>query len=205
MALDTPTLLIASGVAAIVLAVLWRMTARHLAVSRLVRCLRGDPQAIERARAASSLIDPWRDAEAAAIAGAFRAVGIHRADQAFGHQVLVLPAHAAPFLATISTSCSALAAILGFAAITAFIVRGPLPRRLTAFAAATLVVLLCNFIRIGLSIFVGMRTDAQGLTVFHDWVGTAFGLLYVLAGFTLYLWVLLPSNRTLLQEHLHGA
>jgi len=57
MALDTPTLLIAGGVAAIVLAVLWRMTARHLAVSRLVRCLRGDPQAIERARAASSLID----------------------------------------------------------------------------------------------------------------------------------------------------
>ena len=59
----------------------------------------------------------------------------------------------------------------------------------------------CNFLRIGLSTYVGVRTSAQGLTVFHDWVGTAFGLLYVLAGFTLYLWVLLPSNRTLLKEY----
>lgn len=150
------------------------------------------------------LINPWRDAEASIIAGFFGRLGLNRADQAFGHQILVLPSHSAPFLATISTSCSALAAVLGFAAISAFIVQGPVPRRVTAFAASALVVLLCNFIRIGLSMYVGMRTDAQGLTVFHDWVGTAFGLLYVLAGFTLYLWVLLPSNRTLLQEHRNG-
>jgi len=151
------------------------------------------------------LINPWRDAEASIVAGGFGALGLNRADQAFGHQILVLPSHSAPFLATISTSCSALAAVLGFGAISAFIVRGPAARRLTAFAAAGLVVLLCNFLRIGLSMYVGMRTDAQGLTVFHDWVGTAFGLLYVLAGFTLYLWVLLPSNRVLLQEHLDGT
>jgi exosortase/archaeosortase family protein len=150
------------------------------------------------------LINPWRDAEASVIAGLFRSLGLDRADQVFGHQILVLPSHAAPFLATISTSCSALAAILGFGAITAFIVRGPASRRLAAFAAAAVVVLLCNFLRIGLSLYVGLRTDAQGLTVFHDWVGTAFGLLYVLAGFTLYLWVLLPSNRILLREHLDG-
>ena len=41
--------------------------------------------------------------------------------------------------------------------------------------------------------------------MFHDWVGTAFGLLYVLAGFTLYLWVLLPSNKTLLKECANGG
>jgi hypothetical protein len=39
------------------------------------------------------------------------------------------------------------------------------------------------------------------MTVFHDWVGTAFGLLYVLGAFTLYLWVLLPSNRRLVKEY----
>lgn len=151
------------------------------------------------------LINPWRDVEASVIGSLFSALGFHRADQTFGHQILVLPSHAAPFLATISTSCSALAALLGFGTITAFIVRGPVARRLAAFAAAAAVVLLCNFLRIGLSMYVGMRTDAQGLTVFHDWVGTAFGLLYVLAGFTLYLWVLLPSNRTLLAEHRDGG
>jgi len=147
------------------------------------------------------LIDPWRDWEARVLASMFRAFGVQGASQAFGNQILVLPHHATPFLATISPSCSALAAILGFGAISAFVVRGSVQRRLLAFSAASLVVLCCNFLRIGLSMYVGLRTDAQGLTVFHDWVGTAFGILYVLGGFTLYLWVLLPSNRALLKEH----
>jgi exosortase/archaeosortase family protein len=151
------------------------------------------------------LIDWWRDYEAKTLAAMFSAVGIHGADQAFGHQILVLPVHASPFLATISPSCSALAAILGFGAISAFVVRGTWRRRLAAFAAASLVVLVCNFLRIGLSMYVGLHTNAQGLTVFHDWVGTAFGILYVLGGFTLYLWVLLPSNRTLLKEYSHAT
>lgn len=150
------------------------------------------------------LIDPWRNGEASLIASFFRAMGTQRASQAYGSQILVLPNHASPFLATISPSCSALAAILGFATITIFIVRGDPRRRLLAFLAAAAVVMACNFLRIGLSMYVGMRTDAQGLTVFHDWAGTAFGLLYVLAGFTLYLWVLLPSNRRLLKERSNG-
>ena len=95
--------------------------------------------------------------------------------------------------------------MLGFAAISLFIVGGSLQRRFLAFLAAALVVLACNFLRIGLSTYIGVRTSAQGMTVFHDWVGTAFGLLYVLAGFTLYLWVLLPSNRTLLKEYGHAV
>jgi len=148
-----------------------------------------------------ALIDPWRDYEAKVLAAMFGAIGVQNASQAFGNQILVLPQHATPFLATISPSCSALAAILGFGAISAFVVRGPISRRLLAFSAASLVVLACNFLRIGLSMYVGLRTDAQGLTVFHDWVGTAFGILYVLGGFTLYIWVLLPGNRALLKEH----
>jgi exosortase/archaeosortase family protein len=147
------------------------------------------------------LITPWRNVEANWIGSLFGALGLDRASQSFGNQVLVLPEHSSPFLATISPSCSALAAVLGFAAVTLFVVRGDPRRRFFAFAAAAGVVILCNFIRIGLSMYVGVRLGAQGLTVFHDWVGTAFGLLYVLAGFTLYLWVLLPSNRTLLKEY----
>jgi len=151
------------------------------------------------------LINPWRDAEAKVLAAMFSAMGVQSASAAFGNQILVLPVHAAPFLATISPSCSALAAILGFGAITAFVVQGPIRRRLLAFSAAATVVLVCNFLRIGLSMYVGVRTNAQGLTAFHDWVGTAFGILYVLGGFTLYLWVLLPSNRTLLKEYGHAT
>jgi exosortase/archaeosortase family protein len=151
------------------------------------------------------LIDPWRTVEARLVSGMFSAVGSRAASQSFDNQILVIPTHARPFLATISPSCSALAAILAFAALAIFVVRSEPHRRLMAFGAAAACILVCNFIRISLSVFVGIRTDAQGLTVFHDWVGTAFGILYVLAGFTLFLWVLLPSNRTLLKEYANAS
>jgi exosortase/archaeosortase family protein len=152
-----------------------------------------------------ALIDPWRNVEAATVTAMFRVLGNRGASQSFGNQVLVIPGHSTPFLATISPSCSALAAILAFATIATFVIRGEVGRRLLAFGAAAALILVCNFIRIGLSIFVGIQTSAQGLTVFHDWIGTAFGILYVLAGFTLFLWVLLPSNRTLLKEYAHES
>jgi exosortase/archaeosortase family protein len=147
------------------------------------------------------LLDPWRDWEANILANGFDLMGLSGASRAFGYQILVIPDASTPFLATISPSCSALAAILAFASISLFLVTGDPKRRLLAFSAAAGLVLACNFLRIGMSIWVGLRTDVNGLTLFHDWVGTAFGLLYVLGGFTLYLWVLLPSNRQLLQEY----
>jgi exosortase/archaeosortase family protein len=147
------------------------------------------------------LLDPWRETEASTIATLLGNLGVSGASHAFGHQILVLPAASTPFLATISPSCSALAAILAFASISLFLVRGDAVRRFLAFLAASGIVIVCNMLRIGLSVSVGLPTDASGLTLFHDWVGTGFGLLYVLGGFTVYLWVLLPSNRTLLAEY----
>jgi exosortase/archaeosortase family protein len=147
------------------------------------------------------LIDPWRNVEAGTVSRLFRSVGARGASQSFGNQILVIPNHSSPFLATISPSCSALAALLAFGAIAVFVVRSDPRRRFLAFLAAAALILLCNFVRIGLSVYVGIQTSAQGLTVFHDWIGTAFGILYVLGGFTLFLWVLLPSNRTLLKEY----
>ena len=147
------------------------------------------------------LLDPWRDEEAKLVAGALGGLGASEASQAFGNRILVIPDAATPFLATISPSCSGLAAILAFGAISLFLVRGDPGRRLLAFLAAAGVIMVCNLLRIGLSIWVGLRTDLSGLTVFHDWVGTAFGLLYVLGGFTVFLWVLLPGPRRLLREY----
>jgi exosortase/archaeosortase family protein len=147
------------------------------------------------------LLDPWREAEATTVATIMQDLGVSGVADAYSYRILVLPTSSSPFLAVISPSCSALAAILAFASISLFLVRGQPGRRLTAFLAAALIVLLCNFIRIGLSIWVGVQTDLDGLTLFHDWVGTAFGLVYVLGGFTVYLWVLLPSNRKLLAEY----
>jgi|GEM_PF-2051193 len=150
------------------------------------------------------LVDPWRAKEASIVAGALESLGAHGASQTFGSRVLVIPDAATPFLATISPSCSGLAAILAFGAISAFLVRAEPVRRVLAFLAAASLIMVCNLLRIGLSIWVGTHTDAHGLTLFHDWVGTAFGILYILGGFAIFLWVLLPSPGRLLKEHEGG-
>ena len=146
------------------------------------------------------LVDPWRRWEARAVTGAMSALGVVGASRSYGNEILVIPNSSSPFLASISPSCSALAAVLTFAAISLFLLRGEPIRRVTAFLGASALVFVCNLVRIGLSVLVGVYTDSHGLVVFHDWVGTAFGLMYVLGGFTLYLWLLLPSNQLLLKE-----
>lgn len=148
----------------------------------------------------SLLVDPWRRWEARSVTGVLGALGIAGASRSYGNEILVIPNSSSPFLASISPSCSALAAVLTFAAISIFLLRGEPVRRVTAFVGASVLVFVCNLIRIGLSVLVGLYTDSHGLVVFHDWVGTAFGLMYVLGGFTLYLWLLLPSNQVLLKK-----
>ncbi len=146
------------------------------------------------------LVDPWRRWEARSVTAALGALGMAGASHSYGNEILVVPNSSSPFLASISPSCSALAAVLTFAAISTFLLRGDPLRRVSAAVGASLLVFVCNLFRIGLSVFVGLYTGSHGLVVFHDWVGTAFGLLYVLGGFTLYLWLLLPSNQLLLKE-----
>jgi exosortase/archaeosortase family protein len=146
------------------------------------------------------LVDPWRRWEARSVTGMLSLFGVAGASRSYGNEILVIPNNSSPFLATISPSCSALAAVLTFVAISLFLLRGEPVRRVAAAIGASVLVFVCNLIRIGLSVVVGIYTDSRGLVVFHDWVGTAFGLLYVLGGFTLYLWLLLPSNQLLLKE-----
>jgi len=150
------------------------------------------------------LLNPWRYAEADAVTAVLNFFGVERVQGGYGNQVLVMPANHPAFLASISPSCSALAAVLAFGAISLFLVRGEPRRRVLAFAGAAGLVVVCNMLRIALSIWVGLLTSQHGLTVFHDWVGTAFGLIYVLGGFTLFLFLLLPSNKQLLKEATNG-
>ena len=57
MAADTQVLLIGGGAVAIGGAVIWRILARHVEITRLVRRLRNDAQAVERARGGNALVD----------------------------------------------------------------------------------------------------------------------------------------------------
>jgi exosortase/archaeosortase family protein len=143
------------------------------------------------------LLDTWRGWEAAVVTGTLQALGVAGVRGGYGNLVLVVPPQGRAFIASISPSCSSLGAVLAFGAIALFMVGGSVVRRLGAFMAASVLVVVCNLVRIGLSIWVGVVTDTRGLVVFHDWVGTTFGVVYVLVGFMVFLFVLLPSNRQL--------
>jgi carbamoyl-phosphate synthase large subunit len=151
------------------------------------------------------LLDRWRAYEVRVVAATLHAIGLHDVRDGYANFLLVVPPRSRAFLATVTPSCSSLGAVLAFAAIALFLVPGSAGRRLGAFLLASMVVVGCNIVRIGLSIWVGVATDSGGLVLFHDWVGTAFGIFYVLLGFMAFLYVLLPSDRRLLKEMRRAA
>ncbi len=173
---------------------------RHLssAVARLVCTLASAYVAFEL------LHDASRRLEANAVAFALGDLGVAGASQVYGARILVRPSHSAPFLATVTPSCSALGAVLAFVSIALFMLHGPLPRRVLAVLVACAAVVVCNMLRIGLSVAVGVHSGAHAMVVFHDWVGTLFGLLSILGGFMLFVFTLLPSNKRLLAAALGG-
>jgi exosortase/archaeosortase family protein len=141
-----------------------------------------------------ALQQPWREAEIRAVAGVLSTTGMDRASHVYGTSVLVAPPHAAPFLAVVTPSCSALGALLAFATIALFLVPGPLLRRLIAACAAGALVVTVNIVRIVLSLGVGVRFGSHAMVAVHDWIGTLLGLFAVLAGFTVFMYLLLPHD-----------
>ena len=109
------------------------------------------------------------------------------------HTFQVLSPGHFPFRAVLTPYCSSLVSVLALGAIAIFVLRGPFLRRLSAFVVAGMFVLCCNVIRIGGSLWAGLKYGPSGLVLFHDWLGTMFGLLYTLFGFLLMLYLMLPS------------
>ena len=142
----------------------------------------------------SVLQQPWREAEIRTVAGVLATTGMNGATHVYGTSVLVAPPHAAPFLAVVTPSCSALGALLAFSTIALFLVSGPMSRRLLAAGAAGALVVIVNILRIVLSLGVGVHFGSRAMVTVHDWIGTLLGLFAVLAGFTLFMFLLLPHD-----------
>jgi exosortase/archaeosortase family protein len=140
------------------------------------------------------LQEPWRKAEVRTVVGMLSVADVNRASHVYGTSVLVAPEHAAPFLAVVAPSCSALGALLAFSTIAMFLVSGPLSRRALAAAVAGLLVVIVNLVRIALSLGVGVNYGSQTMVTVHDWIGTLLGLFAVLAGFTVFMYLLLPHD-----------
>lgn len=148
------------------------------------------------------LHESWRRIEASVIAHALTDVGVSGAGQVYGTHILVEPQHSAPFLANVTSSCSALGSILAFAAIATFLLHASIARRVLAVLSASALVVVCNCVRIALALGVGVHWGSHAMVAFHDWIGTIIGLFSVLAGFTLFVFTLLPSNKRLLEAAL---
>ena len=114
--------------------------------------------------------------------------------QMFGdHYFQVLPRTREAFRAQLTPFCSSLVPVLALAAIAIFVLNGRPTRRIVAFACAACVVVFCNVLRVAASVWVGLEIGTRGLVLFHDWVGTLFGIGYTMVGFFLMLFLLLPK------------
>ena len=143
----------------------------------------------------AALKNGMRSVEVHTVLGVLDGSGVSAVDMVRDHTFQVLPHTGLPFRAHVTPFCSALVAVLALAAITIFILRGPLWKRLVAFTTAAVVIVACNVLRIAASLWVGVHWGVRSLVLFHDWVGTIFGLGYTMGGFFLMLFLLLPSAK----------
>ncbi len=145
------------------------------------------------------LSGPTRTLEQTAVLGLFSGLR-PRVAVLGGHTFQVLPAHQVAFRAYLTPFCSSLVSILALGAIATCVLRGTTVRRVFAFIAAATFVVGCNVLRIAASLWAGLQFGPSGLVLFHDWLGTIFGLLYTLGGFLLMLYLILPSASAQIQR-----
>jgi len=137
------------------------------------------------------LSDPLRDVEQQLVLTLLHA-GV-RVQMYGDHYFQVLPHSSGAFRAQLTPFCSSLVPVLALAAIAAFVLHGPVFRRAIAFSCAAAVIVFCNVLRVAGSVWIGLEVGAGGLVLFHDWIGTLFGIGYTMLGFFLMLFLMLPK------------
>lgn len=135
-----------------------------------------------------------RQLEAHAAAGLLHLFGAGRIGSVFGADIPVLPGHGIPFIAVVTASCSSLGAVFALIGLGAITPPGPLGRKTLAIGAATATVVAGNILRIAASLAVGLLAGQSSLVLFHDWVGGLFTFAYILGGYALMLFLLLPRS-----------
>ena len=138
-----------------------------------------------------------RAVEARATVALLRALGSDRVFVGGGPDIVITPATHDAFIAVITPSCSALASVLALSCLGLLSGSAPWPRRAGALAAALLLVVVGNLLRIAGSAAAGLVMGSASLVLFHDWVGSVFGVAYTMFGYLLMLYLLLPKRQGL--------
>jgi exosortase/archaeosortase family protein len=91
--------------------------------------------------------------------------------------MLVWPAHGLNFLLRVSWSCSSVPILAGVAVVGLLVSTAVWWRRLVALAAASVLVVAVNVLRLAGSAVAAAHWGQSGMLVFHDWAGTAASLV----------------------------
>ena len=145
------------------------------------------------------LQEPVRHAEtefAAAILSLFAA---DQVEVVLDYSIQVFPTGHDAFRAEVTPSCSALASMLVLGGLGLLSPRGP--RRNFAIVAALAAVAAGNIVRIAASVGVGLIAGRSSLVLFHDWVGSAFTFLYIVGGYIVMVYLMLPREQPVVALH----
>lgn len=136
-----------------------------------------------------------RSVETAAATRVLAALGLHGIRLVSGSSVVVAPVGHRGFVAIVTPSCSSLAPVLALTCLATLAPAYAGLRKVAAGAAAVSTVVVGNVLRIAASLAVGLVAGRSSLVLFHDSVGNIFSFGYILGGYLLMLWLLLPNGR----------
>ncbi len=122
--------------------------------------------------------------------------GIHEAQH---DTFLILPAHGAPMLAELTTSCSALASMLALSALALFLMRHR-AQALAGCLAGMGLIFLANQIRVIGSLLAGSWYGPGALLFFHDWLGGLITFTYTLFGLLVMIWLAMYNGQRAEQD-----
>jgi exosortase/archaeosortase family protein len=140
------------------------------------------------------LQEPVRVLEMAAARELLSAMGLAERFQVFGTAMVISPPDQPFFVAVLTAACSSLASVLTVAGIGFSLGSAPPLERLRAVTIACAVIIVGNLVRIVASLIAGLIAGRASLVLFHDVVGSALTFGYVLGGYVLMLWLLLPRG-----------
>lgn len=143
------------------------------------------------------LQQPARVLESHAVAGLLSLAGAHGTHVVLGTYIDVEPAPHGYLLAALTPACSSLSALLAITCIAAVSRAGTPSRRLMALAVALTVIAVGNVLRMAVVLAVGLVAGRSVLVLFHDWVAGMFTFGYVLGGYVLFLYLVLPDRRAM--------
>jgi exosortase/archaeosortase family protein len=135
------------------------------------------------------LIDAWSSLEAAIVVGSLRLAGWHAAHR-YGDQILVDRSGGRSFVANIGPLCSSLGLVLAFAAVAIVGDRGNARQRRRAFFMAAGIVVVCNLLRMTVTVAVGIGHGPAALESFHDGAATMFAVAFILVSSAVFVWSL---------------